>query len=47
MVPPGKSLIDLNVTLINIEDLDLYLYVQLYFLDNIVSNYLVSVFYLA
>jgi UDP-glucose:glycoprotein glucosyltransferase len=38
MVPPGKSLIALNGALINIEDLDLYLYVQLYFLDNIVSD---------
>jgi UDP-glucose:glycoprotein glucosyltransferase len=44
MVPPGKSLIALNGALINIEDLDLYLYVQLYFLDNIISDYLVSVF---
>ena len=40
MVPPGKSLMALNGALINIEDLDLYLYVSLYFLDNDVSDYL-------
>jgi UDP-glucose:glycoprotein glucosyltransferase len=27
MVPPGKSLMALNGALVNIEDLDLYLYV--------------------
>ena len=40
MVPPGKSLMALNGALINIEDLDLYLYVSLYLLDNDVSDYL-------
>jgi UDP-glucose:glycoprotein glucosyltransferase len=40
MVPPGKSLMALNGALINIEDLDLYLYVSLYFLDNDVSDHL-------
>jgi hypothetical protein len=42
MVPPGKSLMALNGALVNIEDLDLYLYVVWYFLDNIVSDYLLS-----
>lgn len=41
MVPPGKSLMVLNGALINIEDLDLYLYVTLYFRDNNVSDYLI------
>jgi hypothetical protein len=41
MVPPGKSLMALNGALINIEDLDLYLYVTLYFRDNNVSDYLI------
>ena len=45
MVPPGKSLMALNGALINIEDLDLYLYVLPYFLDSVVS-YLYSLFYL-
>jgi hypothetical protein len=39
MVPPGKSLMALNGALINIEDLDLYLYVLTFFLDSVVSDY--------
>lgn len=45
MVPPGKSLMALNGALINIEDLDLYLYVLPYFLASVVS-YFYSLFYL-
>jgi len=46
MVPPGKSLMALNGALINIEDLDLCLYVLPYFLDSVVS-YFYSLFYLS
>lgn len=46
MVPPGKSLMALNGALINIEDLDLYLYVLTYFLNTVVSYYF-TLFYLA
>jgi hypothetical protein len=45
MVPPGKSLMALNGALINIEDLDLYLYVLTYFLNTVVSYYF-TLFYL-
>ncbi|OEL35788.1 UDP-glucose:glycoprotein glucosyltransferase [Dichanthelium oligosanthes] len=44
MVPPGKSLMALNGALINIEDLDLYLYVLPYFLDTVVSDYFTPCF---
>lgn len=43
MVPPGKSLMALNGALINIEDLDLYLYVLPYFLDSVVYYLLLLV----
>jgi len=46
MVPPGKSLMALNGALINIEDLDLCLYVLPYFLDSVVF-YFYSLFYLS
>ena len=44
MVPPGKSLMALNGALINIEDLDLYLYVLTFFLYSVVSDYFIFLF---
>ena len=44
MVPPGKSLMALNGALINIEDLDLYLYVLTFFLYSVASDYFIFLF---